>query len=256
MADTHITLTGNLTDDPDLRYTPNGTEVANFRLAVTARVKDGDTWRDGETSFFRVNVWRQLAEHVAESLTKGDRAVVIGRLKSRSWETRGRQALGGRGRGRRGRPLLALGHRQARAGRQRPAGQGRVPRRRPLLASSEAGAAVTRPGLAHHEPSEEVSRTHSQPYPIHSHPEPALHRLGGIWIASCPTCGFQVTTARTQARCERHLPLDWQTLLVCSPPGRRTHPLSTLDPASTAASSPPSCWSAGRPARHQPVRGV
>jgi single-strand DNA-binding protein len=61
--------------------------VATFRLAVTARVKDGDTWRDGETSFFRVNVWRQLAEHVAESLTKGDRAVVIGRLKSRSWET-------------------------------------------------------------------------------------------------------------------------------------------------------------------------
>src|SRR5919205_51624 len=87
MADTHATLTGNLTDDPDLRYTPNGTEVANFRLAVTARVKDGEGWRDGETSFFRVNVWRQLAEHVAESLAKGDRAVVIGRLKSRSWET-------------------------------------------------------------------------------------------------------------------------------------------------------------------------
>jgi single-strand DNA-binding protein len=87
MADTHVILTGNLTDDPDLRYTPNGTEVANFRLAVTARVKDGDSWRDGETSFFRVNVWRQLAEHVAESLAKGDRAVVIGRLKSRSWET-------------------------------------------------------------------------------------------------------------------------------------------------------------------------
>ena len=61
--------------------------MANFRLAVTARVKDGEGWRDGETSFFRVNVWRQLAEHVAESLTKGDRAVVIGRLKSRSWET-------------------------------------------------------------------------------------------------------------------------------------------------------------------------
>ena len=59
--------------------------MANFRLAVTARIKDGDTWRDGETSFFRINVWRQLAEHVAESLTKGDRAIVIGRLKSRSW---------------------------------------------------------------------------------------------------------------------------------------------------------------------------
>ena len=87
MADTHVTLTGNLTDDPELKHTGNGNLVANFRLAVTARVKDGDTWRDGETSFFRVNVWRQLAEHVAESLSKGDRAVVIGRLKSRSWET-------------------------------------------------------------------------------------------------------------------------------------------------------------------------
>jgi single-strand DNA-binding protein len=87
MADTHVTLTGNLTDDPDLRFTPNGNPVANFRLAVTARVKDGDSWRDGDTSYFRINVWRQLAEHVADSLSKGDRAVVIGRLKSRSWET-------------------------------------------------------------------------------------------------------------------------------------------------------------------------
>ena len=87
MADTHVIITGNLTDDPELRYTPNGTEVATFRLAVTARVKDGDSWRDGDTSYFRVNVWRQLAEHVAESLSKGDRTVVIGRLKSRSWET-------------------------------------------------------------------------------------------------------------------------------------------------------------------------
>jgi single-strand DNA-binding protein len=87
MADTHVTITGNLTDDPELKHTSNGHLVGNFRLAVTARIKDGDSWRDGETSFFRVNVWRQLAEHVAESLSKGDRAVVIGRLKSRSWET-------------------------------------------------------------------------------------------------------------------------------------------------------------------------
>ena len=87
MADTHVTITGNLTDNPELKHTPNGNLVANFRLAVTARIKDGDDWKDGDTSFFRVNVWRQLAEHVAESLTKGDRAVVIGRLKSRSWET-------------------------------------------------------------------------------------------------------------------------------------------------------------------------
>jgi single stranded DNA-binding protein len=87
MADTHVTITGNLTDDPELKHTPNGNLVANLRLAVTARVKDGDSWRDGDTSFFRVNVWRQLAEHTADSLSKGDRAVVIGRLKSRSWET-------------------------------------------------------------------------------------------------------------------------------------------------------------------------
>jgi Single-strand binding protein family len=102
---------------PELRYTPNGTQVANFRLAVTARVKDGDTWRDGETSFFRVNVWRQLAEHVAESLAKGDWAVVIGRLKSPVGRPPGGQAVGSRGRGRRGRPVAALGHCQAPAGR-------------------------------------------------------------------------------------------------------------------------------------------
>jgi single-strand DNA-binding protein len=87
MADTYVTITGNLTDDPELRFTPTGNAVANFRLAVTARVKDGEGWRDGDTSFFRINVWRQLAEHVADSLAKGDRAVVIGRLRSRSWET-------------------------------------------------------------------------------------------------------------------------------------------------------------------------
>jgi single-strand DNA-binding protein len=80
-------LVGNLTDDPELRFTPQGHPVAGFRLAVTPRVKDGEGWRDGETSFFRINAWRQLAEHVAESLGKGDRAVVLGRLKTRSWET-------------------------------------------------------------------------------------------------------------------------------------------------------------------------
>jgi single-strand DNA-binding protein len=86
-TDNSVIVVGNLTDDPELRFTPQGTAVANFRLAVTARVRDADGWRDGETSFFRVNVWRQLAEHVAESLGKGDRAVVLGRLKARSWET-------------------------------------------------------------------------------------------------------------------------------------------------------------------------
>ena len=87
MPDTFVALVGNLTDDPDLRFTPNGAAVANFRLAVTPRVKDGDTWRDGETSFFRINAWRDLAENATESLAKGTRVVVLGRLRARSWET-------------------------------------------------------------------------------------------------------------------------------------------------------------------------
>jgi single-strand DNA-binding protein len=87
MPDTHVTVTGNLTSDPELKFTTNGAAVANFRIAVTSRIRDGEGWRDGETSFFRVNAWRQLAQHVTDSLSKGDRAVVIGRLKSRSWET-------------------------------------------------------------------------------------------------------------------------------------------------------------------------
>jgi single-strand DNA-binding protein len=85
--DNTVTLIGNLTDDPELRFTPNGAAVANFRLAVTPRVREGDSWKDGETSFFRINVWRQQAENAAESLTKGTRAIVIGRLRMRSWET-------------------------------------------------------------------------------------------------------------------------------------------------------------------------
>ena len=87
MADTHVTLTGNLTDDPELRVTPGGAPVASFRLAVTPRVKDGTTWRDGETSFFRVNAWRDLAENLTELLGKGARVIVVGQLKARSWET-------------------------------------------------------------------------------------------------------------------------------------------------------------------------
>jgi single-strand DNA-binding protein len=86
-TDNTVTLIGNLTDNPELRFTPNGAAVANFRLAVTPRVKDGDSWRDGETSFFRITCWRALAENVTESLSKGARAIVIGRLRMRSWET-------------------------------------------------------------------------------------------------------------------------------------------------------------------------
>jgi single-strand DNA-binding protein len=86
MPDTHVTITGNLTDDPELTFTPTGTAVANFRVAVTARVNDAGTWRDGETSYFRVQAWRDLAEHTAESLAKGHRVLVVGQLKARSWE--------------------------------------------------------------------------------------------------------------------------------------------------------------------------
>jgi single-strand DNA-binding protein len=87
VSDNHLTLTGNLTDDPELRFTPNGVAVANFRLAVDQRVWDNDGWKDGESSYFRVNVWRDQAEYVSRSLHKGSRCVVVGRLKSRSWET-------------------------------------------------------------------------------------------------------------------------------------------------------------------------
>jgi single-strand DNA-binding protein len=87
MADTHVAITGNLTDDPEVTFTPNGAAVCNFRLAVTPRIREGDTWKDGETSFFRVTAWRQLAEHVGDSLSKGDRVIVLGQLRARSWET-------------------------------------------------------------------------------------------------------------------------------------------------------------------------
>jgi single-strand DNA-binding protein len=86
-TDNQVMLVGNLTEDPELRFTPSGAAVASFRLAVTPRIRQGDQWTDGETSFFRVNAWRALGENVAESLTKGARAVVIGRLRMRSWET-------------------------------------------------------------------------------------------------------------------------------------------------------------------------
>lgn len=84
-----VILVGNLTDDPELRYTPSGVPVATFTVAVNRRQRDPATgeWKDGETSFIRCNVWRQQAENAAESLTKGTRALVVGRLRQRSWET-------------------------------------------------------------------------------------------------------------------------------------------------------------------------
>jgi single-strand DNA-binding protein len=85
----NVTLVGNITDDPELRYTPSGTPVASFTIAINRRFRDPATneWKDGETSFFRCNIWRQQAENVAESLTKGTRVIVSGRIKTRSWET-------------------------------------------------------------------------------------------------------------------------------------------------------------------------
>src|SRR5204863_3490987 len=89
-GDTTITVIGNLTDDPELRFTPSGAAVAKFRVASTPRFLDKATneWKDGESLFLTCSVWRQAAENVAESLTKGTRVVVQGRLKQRSYEDR------------------------------------------------------------------------------------------------------------------------------------------------------------------------
>lgn len=88
--DTTTTVIGNLTSDPELRFTPSGAPVANFTLASTPRTfdKNSNEWKDGETLFLRSSVWRDAAENVAESLTKGMRVIAEGRLKSRSYETK------------------------------------------------------------------------------------------------------------------------------------------------------------------------
>ena len=85
-----MTLVGNLVNDPELRYTANGVPVASFRMASTPRYMDQQTqeWKDGDTLFMSVSVWRQQAENVAESLVRGSRVVVVGKLSQRSYETR------------------------------------------------------------------------------------------------------------------------------------------------------------------------
>jgi len=90
MNETTLTITGNLVDDPELRFTPAGQPVARFRIASTPRFYDKATnaWKDGDTLFLTVNVWRQAAENVAESMTRGTRAIVQGRLRQRSYETK------------------------------------------------------------------------------------------------------------------------------------------------------------------------
>ena len=89
-GDTTITVVGNLTAAPELRFTPSGAAVANFTVASTPRIYDRQSgeWKDGEALFLRCNVWREAAENVAESLTRGARVIVTGRLKQRSFETR------------------------------------------------------------------------------------------------------------------------------------------------------------------------
>src|SRR5438270_6746085 len=89
-GDTVITLVGNLVDDPELRFTPSGAAVAKFRIASTPRFLDkaANKWKDGESLFLSCNVWRQAAENVAESLQRGMRVIVQGRLKQRSYETK------------------------------------------------------------------------------------------------------------------------------------------------------------------------
>jgi single-strand DNA-binding protein len=88
-GDTQITIVGNLVDDPELRFTPSGQPVARFRIASTPRFYDkaANDWKDGDTLFLTVSVWRQQAENVAESLMRGMRVIVHGRLQQRSYET-------------------------------------------------------------------------------------------------------------------------------------------------------------------------
>jgi single-strand DNA-binding protein len=89
-GETTITVIGNLTGDPELRFTPSGSAVANFTIASTPRTFDrqSNEWKDGETLFLRASIWREAAENVAESLTKGTRVIVSGRLKSRTYDTK------------------------------------------------------------------------------------------------------------------------------------------------------------------------
>ncbi|GAB2901009.1 single-stranded DNA-binding protein [Neomicrococcus lactis] len=89
-GETVITVIGNLTSDPELRFTPSGSAVANFTIASTPRTFDrqSNEWKDGEALFLRASVWREAAENVAETLTKGMRVIAQGRLKSRSYETK------------------------------------------------------------------------------------------------------------------------------------------------------------------------
>jgi single-strand DNA-binding protein len=83
-----VTIIGNLTKDPELRFTPSGDAVASMRVAVNERIKDGTEWKDGEPSFYEVKVWRKLAEQAGELLQKGQRVVVVGKMKIETYTTK------------------------------------------------------------------------------------------------------------------------------------------------------------------------
>lgn len=91
MASAQITLIGSLGNDPELRFTPSGAAVATFNLAVTERIKNGDQWEDGDTTWYRCTAWRDYAEHISESLRKGIQVMVLGRHKIRTYEKDGVQ---------------------------------------------------------------------------------------------------------------------------------------------------------------------
>ena len=131
-GETVITVVGNVTADPELRFTPSGAAVANFTVASTPRTFDGQSgeWKDGESLFLRCNVWRQPAENVAESLSRGMRVIVSGGSGSGRSRPGGREAHRLRAGGRRGRPVAALRHGEGQQGgpqrwQRRP---GRFPR--------------------------------------------------------------------------------------------------------------------------------
>jgi Single-strand binding protein family len=132
-ADNQTTIAGNLVETPELRFTNTGTPVTNLRVAVTQRIQQDDEWRDGETSFFKVNVWRGQAEHLADSLAKGDRVMVTG-----LWSTSAAAAaLGGAGTAFPPRPPTAVG--RLRRGSQRHDRAGLCCQLRPRLTLGAAG---------------------------------------------------------------------------------------------------------------------
>ena len=189
-GDTPITIVGNLVADPELRFTSSGQPVATFRVASTPRIRDAATneWKDGDSLFLTCNVWRQAAENVAESLQRGMRVIVSGRLRQRNYETkegekrtvyevevddvgpslrnasakvtRAQRSGGGYGGGQQGGggSRAAAGTAAARAGRARPAAAARKTRGRPTATAaatptSRPSNQPTRPGSARTTPS-------------------------------------------------------------------------------------------------------